>query len=203
MFNLLRLIEVFNIKEGLYFGLLNLNAFGTEFNLTVKREIETKGKNYLINKLLDKETEIKYDDKGKPYLAEDNRHISISHSHDKLAIIINEQESTGIDVELIRDKVLKIKHKFLSDDELIDANDNVEKLLIYWAAKETLYKIYGLKEVDFIEHLFIKSFAKHNLGTIIGTIALPNVNESFHLNYQLLDDYVLVYALNKINNNSY
>jgi 4'-phosphopantetheinyl transferase len=140
------LVEVFNIKEGLYFGLLNLNEFSIEYNLTVKRDIETQGKNYLINKLLDKDVEIKYDDKGKPYLAKDNRHISISHSHNKLAIIINEHESTGIDIELIRDKVLKIKHKFLSESELKDANDDVDKLLIYWAAKETLYKIYGLLE---------------------------------------------------------
>jgi 4'-phosphopantetheinyl transferase len=43
-----------------------------------------------------------------------SKHISISHSHDKLAIIVNEKEATGIDIELIRDKVLKIKHKFLS-----------------------------------------------------------------------------------------
>ena len=192
------MIEVFNIKEGLYFGLLNLEEFANQYNLTAKREIETQGKNFLINKLLGKEIEIKYDDKGKPYLAKDNRHISISHSHNKLAIIVNEQESTGIDIELIRDKVLKIKHKFLSDSELKDADDNVEKLLIYWAAKETLYKIYGLKEVGFIEHLFVKPFTKHNLGTIIGTIALPNVNETFHLNYQLIDDYVLAYAFNKI-----
>ena len=190
--------EVFNIKEGLFFGLLNLNNFATENNLTAKRDIETQGKNYLINKLLDEAVEIKYDDKGKPYLAEDSRHISISHSHDKLAIIVNEKESTGIDIELIRDKVFKIKHKFLSTTELKDANDDVDKLLIYWAAKETLYKIYGLKEVDFIEHLFVKPFTKHNFGTIIGKITLPNVNETFHLNYQLLDDYVLVYALNKI-----
>lgn len=192
------MVEVFNIKEGLYFGLLNLNEFSITHNLTAKRDIETQGKNYLINKLLDKDVEIKYDDKGKPYLAEDNRHISISHSHNKLAIIVNEHESTGIDIELIRDKILKIKHKFLSEFELKDANDDVNKLLIYWAAKETLYKIYGLKEVDFIEHLFVKPFTKHTLGTIIGTIALPNVHETFHLNYQLLDDYVLVYALNKI-----
>lgn len=192
------MIEVFNIKEGLYFGLLNLNAFATEYNLTAKRDIETQGKTFLINKLLNNEIEIKYDDKGKPYLAEDNRHVSISHSHDKLAIIVNEHEPTGIDIELIRDKVLKIKHKFLSAPELKDAGDNVEKLLIYWAAKETLYKIHGLKELDFIEHLFVKPFTKHNLGTIIGTITLPNFNETFHLNYQLLDDYVLVYALKKI-----
>ena len=192
------MIEVFNIKEGLFFGLLNLNEFAKSLDLTAKREIESKGKSYLINYLLDQEVEIDYDEKGKPFLTNNVKHISISHSHDKLAIIVNEQESTGIDIELIRDKVLRIKHKFLTESELTDANDNVEKLLIYWAAKETLYKIYGLKEIDFIEHLFVKPFTKHNLGTIIGVINLPNFTESFYLNYQILDDYILVYALNKI-----
>ena len=193
------MIEVFNIKQGLYFGLLDLGLYAGTHYLTAKRDIETEGKNYLIKHLLDQEVQIQYDDKGKPYLAGDNRHISISHSHDKLAIIINEKEATGIDIELIRDKVLKIKHKFLSETELLDANDNIEKLLIYWAAKETLYKIYGLKEVDFIQHLFVKPFTKHNLGTIIGEINLPVFKEIFELNYQLLDDYVLVYALKKTN----
>ncbi len=193
------MIEVFNIQKGLFFGLLNLEEFAKSHNLIAKRDIETQGKNYLINTLLDKEVIIKYDDKGKPYLADDNRHISISHSHDKLAIIVNEQESTGIDIELIRDKVIKIKHKFLSATELQNTNDDVEKLLICWAAKETLYKIYGLKDVDFIEHLAIKPFTKDKFGTLIGEINLPNFNESYQLNYQLLDDYVLVYALNKIN----
>jgi 4'-phosphopantetheinyl transferase len=192
------LIEVFNIKEGLFFGLLDSKAFAVHENLSVKREIETKGKDFLSKYLLGDDCIIAYDDKGKPYLSEDSRHISISHSHDKLAIIVNEHESTGIDIELIRDKVLKIKHKFLSQNELAEANDDVEKLLIYWAAKETLYKIYGLKEVDFIEHLFVKPFTKHNLGTIIGEIRLPNFTESYHLNYQILENYVLVYALNKI-----
>ena len=192
------MIQVFNIKEGLYFGLLDLKAYAMLENLSAKREIETKGKNYLAKELLGNNCVIAYDNKGKPYLTGDTKHISISHSHDKLAIIVNEHESTGIDIELIRDKILKIKHKFLTNQELIDANDNVEKLLIYWAAKETLYKIYGLKEVDFIEHLLVKPFTKHNLGTIIGEINLPNFKEAFELNYQLLDDYVLVYASKKI-----
>ncbi len=193
------MIEVFNIKEGVFWGILNLNEYAHSFDLTAKRDIETQGKNYLINYLLGREATIGYDEKGKPFLTNESKHISISHSHDKLAIIVNEKEATGIDIELIRDKVLKIKHKFLSQSELADSNDNIEKLLIYWAAKETLYKIYGLKEVDFIEHLFVKPFTKHNLGTIIGEIKLPNFTESFDLNYQILEDYVLVYALNKIN----
>lgn len=192
------MVQVFNIKEGLFFGLLDLKAFAMNKKLSAKREIESKGKEYLIKHLLNENCLISYDDKGKPYLTNDTRHISISHSHDKLAIIVNETESTGIDIELIRDKVLKIKHKFLTNQELLEANDDVEKLLIYWAAKETLYKIYGLKEVDFIEHLLVKPFTKHNLGTIIGAINLPRFKETFELNYQILDDYVLVYAFKKI-----
>lgn len=192
------MIQVFNIKEGLYFGLLDLKVFTAQENLVAKRDIETKGKEYLAKYLLGNKATITYDGKGKPYLADDTRHISISHSHNRLAIIVNEKESTGIDIELIRDKVLKIKHKFLTNEELLDANDDPEKLLIYWAAKETLYKIYGLKEVDFIKDLFVKPFTKHNLGTIIGEIKLPNYTESFHLQYQIIDDYVLVFALNKI-----
>ena len=73
-----------------------------------------------------------------------------------------------------------------------------EKLLIYWGAKESLYKIYGLKEVDFIKNLHIKPFIKHNLGTIIGTIDMLNFNQSFELNYLKMDDYMLVYALMQI-----
>ncbi len=192
------MISVFNIKEGLVIGLLQLNEFAKANHLIQKREIETKGKQYLINYLLNKDIEIRYDENGKPHIFNDSKHISITHSHDKIAIIINDHEKTGIDIELIRDKVLKIKHKFLSESELENAEDDPEKLLIYWGAKESLYKIYGLKEVDFIKNLHIKPFIKHNLGTIIGTIDMFNFNHSFELNYLKMEDYMLVYSLRQI-----
>lgn len=192
------MIEVFNIKKGLFFGILDLEAFSLERGLSAKRDIETQGKLYLLGQLLDNEAiGLIYDEKGKPHLANDTRHISLSHSHDKLAMIINEREPTGIDIELIRDKVLRIRHKFLSAPELAETGDDVEKLLIYWAAKETLYKIYGLKEVDFVTHLFVRPFQKHHLGTIIGEINLPAFKKSFELNYQSIDHYILVYALSE------
>ena len=192
------MIEVFNIQEGLFFGILDLKAFSLKHQDVSKREIENLGKNYLLAQLTSDTTQLIYDDKGKPHLANDSRHLSISHSHDRLVIIINEKEETGIDIELIRDKVLKIKHKFLSHSELSDADNDVEKLLIYWAAKETLYKVYGLKEVDFIKHLAINPFIKQTHGKLKGFINLSNFNASFELNYQLVDNYALVYALKKI-----
>ena len=192
------MISVFNIKEGLVIGLLQLNKFAEVNNLNQKREIETKGKQYLINHLLNKEIEIQYDENGKPYLLNEYKHISITHSHDKIAIIINDFEKTGIDIELIRDKVLKIKHKFLAESELINAENDPEKLLIYWGAKESLYKIYGLKELDFIKNLYINAFIKNHSGTIVGNINMTNFNKSYELAYLKIEEYMLVYSLKEI-----
>ena len=192
------MVQFFKINQHAFIGILNLKDYAVRNNISSKRDLETQGKIYLLQQMFDDSIELVYDEKGKPHLNNDPHHISISHSHDQLAIIANKEEATGIDIELIRDKVLKIKHKYLTQSELLDANDDVEKLLIYWAAKETLYKIYGLKEVDFIAHLFVKPFIKHNLGTIIGIISMPDFMDSFELNYKIIDNYVLVYSLNRI-----
>lgn len=193
------MIQKLHINEYVFLGILNLKEFASLKGLSLKREIELQGKQFLLEQMLDEKFEVIYDDKGKPHLKNSSKHFSISHSHDRLAIIINTIEATGIDIELIRDKILNIKHKFLSESELLEAGDDIEKLLIYWAAKETLYKIYGLKEVDFMTHLFVKPFIKCTLGSIIGVISMPNFNESFELNYQIMEDYVLVYSLKKSN----
>lgn len=192
------LIKVFNISEDLIIGILRLNDFAHTHSLTQKRDIENKGKHYLLNYLLNKSVEIEYDSFGKPYLTNDFKHISISHSFDKMAIIINTKEPTGIDIEMIGNKILNIKHKFLSEIELENANNDVEKTLIYWGAKETLYKIYGLKGVDFIKNISVNPFEKQNYGNIMATMNMPNYNHTFELNYLKIENYILVYALKKI-----
>ena len=193
-----RMINNFYISNHIQVAVLNLKQFANERQLITKRDIETKGKLFLLEKLLTKEVQLEYSSNGKPNLVDQAKHISISHSHDKLAVIINIKEETGVDIEIIRDKILNIKHKFLSDDELLDAKDDVEKLIIYWSAKETLYKIYGLPAVDFINHLHIQPFEKELKGTIMGSIKLPTLNADFKLHYEKIEEYVLVYALEKI-----
>jgi 4'-phosphopantetheinyl transferase len=110
-------------------------------------------------------------------------------------LIINKTHNTGCDVELIRDKVLKIQHKFLNTLELNICNNNLEKLIIYWAAKETLYKIYGLKSLDFKENLSVEDFADNK---IIGKITNSSVEKQYLLHWEKLGTYILVYCLNEI-----
>lgn len=192
------MFELIHINEDIKIGIINLKEFTTISGLSQKRDIELQGRQVLVDYLLGNGTEIIYNDKGKPFIKGSHKHISITHSHDKLAVIINERQATGIDIELIRDKVLKIKHKFLSEEELKDASDNVTKLILYWAVKESLYKVYGEKEVDFIKHLKVLPFQLDESGIIIGTIEIEEISK-FELGYKILDDYAMAYCLNKLN----
>lgn len=139
----------------------------------------------------DEKAELEYDRNSKPHIKNYPGHISISHSHDRLAIIHNLTEKTGIDIELIRDKVKAIQHKFLNEDEQKVANNDIETLVCFWAVKETLYKIYGHKGIDFKKNLFIE---QADAGRVLGRIEAQGVSQRFSLIKEKTDNYILVYA---------
>jgi 4'-phosphopantetheinyl transferase len=190
-------LEIRNINAKITLGLLDLAAFSTAAGIDVKRESEKAGALYVLKHLLNNEPfELGYSATNKPFLKNRAEHISISHSHNRLAIICNTTHNTGIDVELVRDKVKNIQHKFLNAQEIAFANEDPETLITLWAAKETLYKVYGLKEVDFKKHLFVDAFL--NGDTITGRIKMAHLNKTYLLANERLEDYKLVYALDEV-----
>lgn len=176
--------------------MLDLEAFSKQEGIEIKREVEKKASLYLLKELLNNMPfELYYSPQNKPYLKDSPYHISISHSHDKLAIILNTLENTGIDIELIRDKVIGIQHKFLNAEERIFADNDVDKLITLWAAKEALYKWHGLKGLDFSKDLSVKWL---NDSELIGNIESDNEIKSFKLHSEKVDEYRLVYVLHGI-----
>ncbi len=188
------MFSVFNINDHSKGAILNLDEFAIANNITIKREAEKQGARFLLGHLLKGgEFKLIYDFFGKPFLKESRSHISIAHSHGKLVVILNDKESTGVDIELIREKVFNVKDKFLSTIELeFLKNQSVEAYIACWAAKETLYKIYGRKEVEFILHLLLEPFTFQNEGEIVGKISHPNFSKTFNLQYKIIDSHVLV-----------
>ncbi len=183
------------INEDLRLSLLDLKEFARNQPELKQRDLEKKGTHFLLHQLFEEPVpELFYNENGKPHLKGRQGFISISHSHDKLALLYNRKESTGVDIELIRDKVIAIQHKFLNDKELIMANGDVETLLYFWAVKETLYKIHGRKSVDFKKHLFVDEVKDH---TIYASIRMEKT-EQFLLRKEKVDNYILVYAEKKI-----
>jgi len=107
---------------------------------------------------------IRIADTRKPFLENEAYHFSISHCGDYAAVIVSSTQRVGVDVELVTEKVAKVKHKFLSDKEqnMIAAIESSSIQLVHnsmltaaWSIKESLYKWYGDGEVDFKEHLHI------------------------------------------------
>jgi 4'-phosphopantetheinyl transferase len=137
-----------------------------------------------------------YDEYGKPYL-EDNLHfLSVAHSGKFSAAIISKRNHVGIDIERIHPKIKKIVSKFLSETEISQvANENrIEQLLVYWGAKEALYKLYGRKQLAFEENILINAFKYAEKGEFAARINTEDINKNFRLHYEKIEDYMLVYV---------
>jgi 4'-phosphopantetheinyl transferase len=92
---------------------------------------------------------IHYNNVGAPYI-DGEGYISISHTRNLVGFALCKTFQIGLDLELIQDKIIAVKHKFISESEKQNFEiDNCEELTKIWSAKETLYKLSGLKGLNF------------------------------------------------------
>lgn len=142
-------------------------------------------------------TGIEYDENGKPHLNNGLRHISVTHSGKFSALIASNSHNVGIDIEEMSPKIFKVAHKFLNDSELriVFSSYAMEGLYVIWAAKETLFKLHGRRDLQFREDIRILPFEFEGQGTIQGVISGRDFSKTYEVNYQTLENYILVYAV--------
>jgi phosphopantetheinyl transferase len=136
-----------------------------------------------------------YDSFGKPHLKDEN-HISITHSHHFSAIIIS-NETVGIDIELQRDKIIRIADKFVDREaKYLDKNDietYVKKLTVLWGAKEAIFKIRNEKGISFKDHIIVRPFNIQNNETT-AELNFKDISQTYSIKYEEFDGFGLVYA---------
>ncbi len=138
--------------------------------------------------------DLEYDQFGKPHL-KDGKHISISHSHEYATIIISD-EITGIDIELQREKIIRIAPKFAEKElEFLDKDNQeyIRKLTVIWGVKESIFKIRNEAGISFKDHIHMLPFEMVDLS---GTADLYFQNKSIQFKYHFIeiDNFTLVYA---------
>src|SRR5574344_2126083 len=99
--------------------------------------------------------QISYLPSGRPYLENQKYHISISHTHGYVAVILSRDYQVGIDVEQVRTKAYSLQSRFVRSDEVADS---LTKILLHWSAKETAFKIIDQPDTSFLDHLYIAPF---------------------------------------------
>lgn len=161
-----------------------------------KRRQEHFASRVLLKDLLGKEVKVDYRQSGAPFLEECSHYISISHTKDYAAVIVDSQP-TGIDIEYRSDRVVKIRSRFMNpeEDSFIDSNYEVEHLLIHWCAKETLFKIIDQEGVDFQKHLHVEPFTYASEGTFRVRETRTADCQEFLLAYQVREDFVMTWLL--------
>jgi 4'-phosphopantetheinyl transferase len=142
--------------------------------------------------------DLHYDEFGKPYLSCHN-HISITHSHNFSAIIISE-ETVGIDIELQREKILRIADKFV-DKEFDYLNPDsleeyIKKLTVIWGAKEAIFKIRNEKGISFKDHIRVNPFSLEENKTQ-ASLHFDDLVKDFVVYYEEIENFTLVYALER------
>ncbi len=142
------------------------------------------------------DSDLYYDDWGKPHL-KDGNHISITHSHNFTGIIVSETDEVGIDIEMQRDKILRIAHKFTPIQEyrtLANTEAIIRKLTMVWGAKESLYKIYAQKGLSFLRHIDVMDFTFDDSRTV-AEILYKGKKSHYDVEFLEFEGFTCAYAL--------
>ncbi len=106
----------------------------------------------LKQNLGNKYSPIFYSATGKPNILGYN--ISISHSKNWVAILLSKDKKVAIDIQLISPSIKRIASKFISQEEkngLKAASEEVFTTI--WSAKEVLFKLHEIGQLDFKSQL--------------------------------------------------
>ena len=140
---------------------------------------------------------IKIADTRKPFLPDEQFHFSISHCGDYAAAIVSKDRRVGVDIEIPVEKVLRIKDKFLSENEKKMFNTqqsmfNIQLVTTLWSCKESVFKWYGDGGVDFREDIHLK---KQHEGNETIDCFFPKKDQSLSVHYRQFDHLVLAWVV--------
>jgi 4'-phosphopantetheinyl transferase len=185
-------------------GEVQLNVNSLQRLDKMKSELHQRG--FLsVRKLLQEagynDFDLHYEESGKPHLNPNSRHtepveVSITHSFHFSAIIISDQKA-GIDIEMQREKIIRIADKFVDYEfhflETEKIQEYVRKLTVIWGIKESIFKIRNEKGISFKDHIKVTAFGmEENQGR--AWLHFDNLAEDFNIYFEEIENFTLVYA---------
>ncbi len=154
----------------------------------------------LLDAMFEEKVYLNHHDNGKPYIENSAINISITHTAKYVAVILNDTDEVGIDCESLDRDFSAVEKKALSEEEKDDLDDDAderrEQLAIYWCAKEAVYKLVSVYNVDFAEQIEVEDFRPHGEGELEATfIHKDGYEEEYELNYITFDRHALVWVI--------
>jgi len=182
-----QLLEEVSLNENSKARLLGMKSVSHQCGfLSVRKLLQEKGYT---------DFDLYYDEYGKPHL-NDGRHISISHSHDFSAIILSDK-NCGIDLEMQRQKIVTIAHKFAEEEfefiQGLDENSYIRQLTVIWGSKEVVFKIRNEVGISFKDHIHLEPFSIESKKAV-AILKFNSLQLTYNIYFEEFENFTLVYA---------
>lgn len=140
-----------------------------------------------------------YNNEGKPYPEEVKGYISISHSRNFVGLLYHPMISSGLDLEEVDERVLKIGPRFINDHEYhwIDKEHLMRDSGLIWSVKESLFKNIGGGGILFKQHLKVEAPVLDSVHKGSGNAEYngPMGKKNFKYQYEYLDGVLMVHTI--------
>jgi enterobactin synthetase component D len=98
------------------------------------------------------------DEHGKSKSMTGQGYVSLTHTPGYAGAIFHREHPVGIDMEIIREKIIKIGFRFLDTSELEFLEEDPAHYTMAWSAKESIFKCQGKKGISFRENILLEPF---------------------------------------------
>ena len=162
---------------------------------SVQREREWLASRLLLSTVTGRPAHMAHTESGKPFLTDSTQHISLSHTKEYAAVAISDTQDIGVDIEQYSPRVQRVSKRFLHPQEqpLPFKGDLTWGLLLYWSAKESIYKCMEHPDADF-RNILIHSFTPSEAGRFHAESLSEHTPCQFNISYVIGQNFVLTCA---------
>lgn len=153
-----------------------------------RTSLQRKASRLLLAEMLGFDPELEKDTDGRPKLTNSPLNVSISHTDGYAAAMLG-NGPVSVDVQAISPRILKLRERYLKEEEQLMAPD-METATLLWAAKETVYKFRATEHHDFRAPIGIHLIAEDSIST---SLLLRGETTRLTLSYRWLSGAVLVW----------
>ena len=155
-----------------------------------RTQLQRYASRLLLAEMLGEMPEVSKDENGRPLLPNHSLELSISHTEGYAAILLGSGK-LGVDVQHYKPNVLKVRNRFLDENELLMAQD-IETTTLFWAAKEAVYKYNALPGLDFRDPITVHSIEPEILPS---SFVYEGAETELNLGWKKLDGAMLVWTI--------
>ncbi|RPA67802.1 4'-phosphopantetheinyl transferase superfamily protein [Cyclobacteriaceae bacterium YHN15] len=135
------------------------------------------------------------DEHGKSHPMDGYGFVSLTHTKGIAAAIFHKDMPVGIDLDFVREKVVRLGPKFLNESEIEFLDNDPALYTIAWSAKESIFKCQGKRGISLKRNILLEPFNIQD-KVIVGKVHQSEFSDHFYnVKVEMEGDIVLTYTV--------